>query len=50
MTTSTDIAVIGWAQTPMVRTTDQSETNLLLHCITDALTPTSPTPARTPVS
>ena len=38
-TTSTDIAVIGWAQTPMVRTTDQSETNLLLHCITDALTP-----------
>ncbi|MGH9019329.1 MAG: lipid-transfer protein, partial [Acidimicrobiales bacterium] len=34
-----DIAVIGWAQTPMVRNTDKSETQLLLEVITDALTP-----------
>src|SRR3954463_10763454 len=39
MTTSTDIAVVGWAQTPMVRNTDKSETQLLLTAITDALTP-----------
>jgi acetyl-CoA acetyltransferase len=36
---STDIAVVGWAQTPMVRHTDKSETQLLLQVITDALTP-----------
>ena len=34
-----DVAVVGWAQTPMVRHTDQSETQLLLRVITDALTP-----------
>jgi acetyl-CoA acetyltransferase len=34
-----DIAVVGWAQTPMVRNTDKSETQLLLQAITDALTP-----------
>jgi acetyl-CoA acetyltransferase len=39
MTTSTDIAVVGWAQTEMVRHTDLSETQLLLRAITDALTP-----------
>jgi acetyl-CoA acetyltransferase len=39
MTTSTDIAVVGWAQTPMVRHTDRSETQLILHAITDALEP-----------
>ena len=39
MTTSTDIAVVGWAQTPMVRHTEQSEVQLLLGVITDALTP-----------
>ncbi len=37
--TSTDIAVIGWAQTEMVRQTDSSETKLLLNAITDAITP-----------
>ena len=36
---STDIAVVGWAQTPMVRRTDLSETQLLLRVITDALEP-----------
>ena len=36
---STDIAVIGWAQTPMVRHTDKSETQLLLDAITGAITP-----------
>jgi acetyl-CoA acetyltransferase len=36
---STDIAVIGWAQTPMVRHTDKSETQLLLDAITSAITP-----------
>jgi acetyl-CoA acetyltransferase len=36
---SSGIAVVGWAQTPMVRHTDQSETQLLLHVITDALEP-----------
>jgi acetyl-CoA acetyltransferase len=35
----TDIAVVGWAQTPMVRRTDLSETQLLLRVITDALEP-----------
>ena len=39
MATSTDIAVVGWAQTPMVRHTEQSEVQLLLEVITDALTP-----------
>ncbi len=38
-TTSHDIAVIGWAQTPMVRHTDKSETQLLMEAITDAITP-----------
>jgi acetyl-CoA acetyltransferase len=39
MATSRDIAVVGWAQTPMVRHTDKSETQLLLEVITDALAP-----------
>ena len=39
MTTSTDIAIIGWAHTPFVRHTEQSETQMLLHAITDAITP-----------
>jgi acetyl-CoA acetyltransferase len=34
-----DIAVVGWAQTPMVRRTELSETQLLLNVITDALEP-----------
>jgi acetyl-CoA acetyltransferase len=34
-----DIAVVGWAQTEMVRHTDKSETSLLMEVITDALTP-----------
>jgi acetyl-CoA acetyltransferase len=34
-----DIAVVGWAQTPMVRNTDKSETGLLMDVITDAITP-----------
>jgi len=38
-TPSTDIAVIGWAQTPMVRHTDKSETQLLMDAITGAVTP-----------
>ena len=38
-TPPTDIAVVGWAQTPMVRHTDQSETQLLMDVITDALEP-----------
>jgi len=36
-----DIAVVGWAQTEMVRHTDKSETQLLMEVITDALTPLS---------
>jgi acetyl-CoA acetyltransferase len=36
---STDIAVIGWAHTPMVRHTDKSETQLLMGAITDAIGP-----------
>ena len=39
MTTSRDIAVVGWAHTPLVRRTDQSETKMLLDVITDAITP-----------
>ena len=37
--TSTDIAVVGWAQSPMIRRTELSETQLLLRVITDALEP-----------
>jgi acetyl-CoA acetyltransferase len=37
--TSRDIAVVGWAQTPMTRRTDLSETQLLLRVITAALEP-----------
>jgi acetyl-CoA acetyltransferase len=33
------VAVIGWAQTPMVRRTDKSETQLLIDAISDALEP-----------
>jgi acetyl-CoA acetyltransferase len=36
---SKDIAVVGWAQTPMVRHTDRTESQLLLSVITDALAP-----------
>src|SRR6202161_4785941 len=39
MTTSTDMAVVGWAQTPMTRHTELSETQLLVRVITDALEP-----------
>jgi acetyl-CoA acetyltransferase len=39
MTTSRDIAIVGWAQTPMVRRTDQSETRMLMDAITAALEP-----------
>jgi acetyl-CoA acetyltransferase len=39
MATSRDIAVIGWAQTPMVRQTDLTETQMLMRVISDALTP-----------
>ncbi len=35
----TDIAVVGWAQTPMIRRTELSETQMLLRVITDALEP-----------
>ncbi len=37
--TSGDIAVIGWAQSPMERRTDQTEAQMLMQVITDALTP-----------
>ncbi|CAO5253518.1 MULTISPECIES: lipid-transfer protein [unclassified Frankia] len=37
--TSTDIAVIGWAQAAIERRTDQNETQMLMSAITDALTP-----------
>jgi len=37
--TSKDIAVVGWAQTPMVRQTDLTEAQMLLRVITDALAP-----------
>jgi acetyl-CoA acetyltransferase len=36
---SHDIAVVGWAQTEMVRHTDKSETQLLMDVITAALEP-----------
>src|SRR6202034_2550135 len=39
MVTSTDMAVVGWAQTPMVRHTELSATQLLVRVITDALEP-----------
>ena len=39
MAPSTDVAVVGWAQTPMVRHTELSEVQLLLHAISDALAP-----------
>jgi acetyl-CoA acetyltransferase len=39
MPISTDIAVVGWAQTPMVRHTELSETQMLVRVITDALEP-----------
>jgi acetyl-CoA acetyltransferase len=38
-TTSRDIAVVGWAQTEMVRHTEKSEVQLLMEVITDAITP-----------
>ncbi|MGP0032090.1 MAG: lipid-transfer protein [Acidimicrobiales bacterium] len=34
-----DVAVVGWAQTAMVRHTDRSETQLLMEVITSALAP-----------
>ena len=37
--TNSDIAVVGWAQTPMVRRTDKTETMLLVEAITGALEP-----------
>jgi acetyl-CoA acetyltransferase len=39
MSPSEDIAIVGWAQTEMVRHTEKSETQLLMEVITDALTP-----------
>jgi acetyl-CoA acetyltransferase len=39
MAHNVDVAVVGWAQTPMVRRTDQSETQLLVDAINGALTP-----------
>src|SRR5689334_20571979 len=45
MTTSTDIAVVGWAQTPMERRTDRSETRMRMDVITAALEPLSLTRA-----
>lgn len=43
--TRKDIAVVGWAQTEMLRRTEQSETQMLMDVITDALTPLSLTRA-----
>ncbi len=39
MTTRRDIAVVGWAQTPMERHTELTETQMLMRVITEALTP-----------
>jgi acetyl-CoA acetyltransferase len=39
MRDDTDIAIVSWASTPFVRQTSESETQLLLHAITDALEP-----------
>lgn len=36
---SKDIAIVGWAQTPMVRRTDRTETQMLMSVISDALAP-----------
>jgi acetyl-CoA acetyltransferase len=37
--TAPDIAVVGWAHTPLIRNTDKSETQLLMEAITDAIEP-----------
>ena len=34
-----DIAVVGWAKSPMLRHTEQSETQMLMDVITAALDP-----------
>ncbi len=39
MRDDTDIAIVSWACTPFVRQTSESETQLLLHAITNALEP-----------
>jgi acetyl-CoA acetyltransferase len=39
MRDDTDIAIVSWACTPFVRHTSESETQLLLHAITNALEP-----------
>jgi acetyl-CoA acetyltransferase len=39
MSTSRDLAVVGWAQTPMERNTGLTETQMLMRVITDAITP-----------
>ena len=39
MAPSSDIAVVGWAHTPLVRQTELSETQLLVRVITDVLEP-----------
>lgn len=39
MRDDTDIAVVSWATTPMVRQTSFGETQLLLHVVSDALAP-----------
>ncbi len=36
---SSDIAVIGWAHTPLVRQTDSTETQMVMRAITDAIDP-----------
>ena len=38
MPNADDIAIIGWATTPLVRRTDKTEAQLLLETITDAVT------------
>jgi len=45
MTKRTEIAIVGWAQTPMLRRTELSETHMLVDVITDALEPLSLTRA-----
>jgi acetyl-CoA acetyltransferase len=39
MRDDTDIAIVSWASTPFVRQTSETETQLLLHAITNALEP-----------
>jgi acetyl-CoA acetyltransferase len=39
MSNYADIAVVGWAQTPMLRRTELSETHLLVNAISDVLAP-----------